>query len=748
MCNRKYFTVGAFCLLVFGHGLFAQIVLEGVVTDSGSEPVENALVELIDMADANRTFSDYTDALGRYTIEIVDTYVDGIHTFNPNDFHLFQNYPNPFNPSTVIAFELPRPADIRIDIYNVLGQRIRTLFDGLHSERKGRIVWDGMDDSGRGVPAGIYIYTLNANGIRIHKKMLLLDGHGGDSHSPPSQPEGGDGRHQTVVSKKVSNQYLFRITGDDILTYERTNLEITANTVLDVTVVRAGTVTDIDGNTYQTVKIGDQWWMAKNLKVTRYRNGDPIPNVTDDGTWAGLTTGACCTYDNDDTYVETYGRLYNWFAVDDSRNIAPEGWHVPSDEEWKELEMTLGMSRSEADAADWRGTDEGGKLKETGTTHWNAPNVGATNESGFSALPGGLRTLNGIYNNIWHYAFFWSSTELTSSNAWFRYLINSNAQVYRYSDYKHDGFSVRCVKDADAPGILTGIAVTPMSKILDNGETQQFCCTATYSDQSTQDVTAQASWSVSPADAGSIDANGLFTAHASNTGFGTITATYQGQTAQATVQVFQIGTMTDIDGNTYRTVQIGSQCWMMENLKVTHYRNGDPIPNVTDDTDWSNLTTGGYCHYDNDANNADVYGSLYNWFAVNDSRNIAPEGWHVPTDEEWKTLEMFLGMSQAQADGEGWRGTDQGGKLKEAGTMHWNAPNTGATNESGFTALPGGLRNCSGGFDSMGFHTGFWTYTETTGTAAWERYMNHDRSVIHRTYEDKHGGFSVRCVRD
>ena len=447
MCNRKNFAVVAFGLLVFGHSLFAQIVLEGVVTDTGAEPVENALVLLIDMTDANRTFSDYTDAQGRYTIQITGTAVDDILFSNPADFRLFQNYPNPFNPSTVIAFELPRPADIRIEIYNVLGQRIRTLFDGFHSERKGRIVWDATDNSGQGVPAGVYIYTLNAQGINNHKKMLLLDGHGGDSQSPPSQPEGRDGRHQTVSNKKISDRYLFRITGNDILTYERLNLEITANMVHDVTVIRAGTVTDIDGNTYRTVKIGNQWWMAENLKVTLYRNGDPIPNVTDAGTWAGLTTGACCSYDNDDTYVETYGFLYNWFAVDDSRIIAPEGWHVPTDEEWKELEMYLGMSQAEADAADWRGTDEGGKLKETGTTHWNAPNAGATNESGFFALPGGLRTLNGSFNNIWHYAFFWSSTELNSSNAWFRYLINSSAQVYRYSDYKNDGFSVRCVKD-------------------------------------------------------------------------------------------------------------------------------------------------------------------------------------------------------------------------------------------------------------------------------------------------------------
>ena len=152
------------------------------------------------------------------------------------------------------------------------------------------------------------------------------------------------------------------------------------------------TVTDIDGNTYKTVKIGNQIWMAENLKVTHYRNGDIIPNVTNNFEWAYLSTGAWCVHDNDGSYANTYGYLYNWYAVNDIRNIAPEGWHVPTDEEWKELEMYLGMSQTEADDTGYRGTNEGGKLKEAGTTHWETPNTGATNETGFSALPGGCRS--------------------------------------------------------------------------------------------------------------------------------------------------------------------------------------------------------------------------------------------------------------------------------------------------------------------------------------------------------------------
>ncbi|MBU0713276.1 PEGA domain-containing protein [bacterium] len=209
-------------------------------------------------------------------------------------------------------------------------------------------------------------------------------------------------------------------------------------------------VTDIDGNVYKTVKIGDQWWMAENLKVTHYRNGDAIPNVTGDTEWSNLTTGAYCNYNNDDnnaTNADTYGRLYNWYAVNDSRNIAPTGWHVPSDEEWKELEMYLGMSQSDADATGVRGTDEGGKLKETGTNHWSSPNTDATNESGFAALPGGYRGFYGSVYYMGNYAYFWSSTESEGGSAWGRRLNYSNSDVYRYYFSKQYGFSVRCVRD-------------------------------------------------------------------------------------------------------------------------------------------------------------------------------------------------------------------------------------------------------------------------------------------------------------
>ncbi|MBN2258212.1 MAG: fibrobacter succinogenes major paralogous domain-containing protein, partial [Anaerolineaceae bacterium] len=208
-----------------------------------------------------------------------------------------------------------------------------------------------------------------------------------------------------------------------------------------------GKVTDIDGNIYITTKIGDQWWMAENLKVTHYNNGDSISNVTDNSEWGGLTTGAYCNYNNDSTRVSKYGRLYNWYAVDDSRGIAPAGWHVPTDEDWKELEMFLGMSQSDADIAGYRGTDEGGKLKETGTIHWNSPNTGATNSSGFTTLPGGYRYYVGAFSYMGVHCLLWSSDEGSSTYAWSRELDYGRSGVGRFYDPERNGFSVRCVRD-------------------------------------------------------------------------------------------------------------------------------------------------------------------------------------------------------------------------------------------------------------------------------------------------------------
>jgi uncharacterized protein (TIGR02145 family) len=197
-------------------------------------------------------------------------------------------------------------------------------------------------------------------------------------------------------------------------------------------------------------------------------------------------------------------------------------------------------------------------------------------------------------------------------------------------------------------------------------------------------------------------------------------------------------TVVDVDGNVYHTVKIGTQVWMEENLRVTKYSNGDPLPNMSDTTQWDFTPIGAYCNYNNDTSNAITYGRLYNWYAVTDARNIAPKGWHVPSIKELKTLLAFLG-------GEG----EAGGKMKETGTAHWLMPNTGATNESGFSALPGGYRyNRGGSFHTLGSNGHWWTITESFEMYGWSECLYYRFADINRNFNYRTFGFSVRCIKD
>ena len=202
------------------------------------------------------------------------------------------------------------------------------------------------------------------------------------------------------------------------------------------------------------------------------------------------------------------------------------------------------------------------------------------------------------------------------------------------------------------------------------------------------------------------------------------------------------GTVTDINGNVYHTVKIGTQTWMLENLRTTKFNDGNAIPLVIDSTMWNNLTTSGYCWYNNEKNIYEkTYGALYNWFAVK-SGKLCPAGWHVPTYSDWELLINFLGSVSIA-----------GGKMKnigtiEAGTGLWYAPNEGASNESGFSGLPGGYRYYSGNFMNSLGHQGFWwSSTEYDISYSWGINLYSSNSMASITYGDKRYGFSVRCIK-
>ena len=233
----------------------------------------------------------------------------------------------------------------------------------------------------------------------------------------------------TVLNVGNAQNLKVDFTPTEIDNYNPSSKTVTINVINTFTDSR-------DGNVYKIVSIGNKIWMAENLRATNYRNGDIISNVTDNAAWVGLSTGAYCWFNNDITNKVTYGALYNWFTVSDSRNIAPEGWHIPSNLEWFELISFLGGE-----------SVAGGKLKETGNIHWISPNTDASNLVGFTALPSGYRNNMGVYCDLGKYGVWWTATEFNTDNAGSKLVINYTSSIISDSYDKRFGFSVRCVKD-------------------------------------------------------------------------------------------------------------------------------------------------------------------------------------------------------------------------------------------------------------------------------------------------------------
>lgn len=198
-------------------------------------------------------------------------------------------------------------------------------------------------------------------------------------------------------------------------------------------------------------------------------------------------------------------------------------------------------------------------------------------------------------------------------------------------------------------------------------------------------------------------------------------------------------TVSDIDGNIYHIVSIGGQCWLKENLKTRHYKNGLPITTLTNNLNWQNVTYGAVCNYDNIASNSQTYGKVYNWYSVADPSGLCPTRWHVPTDGEWTTLIDFLGV-----------GAVAGGAMKEIGVLHWASPNFGSTNSSDFTALGAGHRNDDGTYQDLGFTGIWWTSTNYSSTGDWAQNIEIQNigTGIGGNLVPKTFGYSVRCVHD
>jgi len=562
-----------------------------------------------------------------------------------------------------------------------------------------------------------------------------------------------------------------------------------------------GTVTDIDGNVYDAILIGNQLWMSENLKVTHYNNGDVIPNITNNGDWGSYDEGQYGVYDNDPSLAELYGNLYNWAVVDDERGICPEGWHVPSDEEFKTLEMYLGMSQSEADGMDWRGTNEGSKLAGNANL-WNNGNLEINPEfgtSGFTSIPSGYRSSsnssNGFYNNVGNYTYFWSSTEYSSTTALHRSLFYNTTTVKRWDYGKKNGFPVRCLEDdittiddlvctgsdeldcAYYESILSyclegcdgGFSdidpgcTSNLSYLCPQGHcaiSREFCYFGGEWEQTSE--TDLDNWVSSDAilycEELAYPENGI----GYNTDFDTIEQipflngdSWVPSIPREAVEGFFMPSAIDVDGNEYESIsfQSGSLSYAMltTNLKTTKYNNGDDITTGLNNNDWISTASGSYSYYNDDPSNLETYGNLYNWFAAVDERGICPEGWHVPSDEEYKALEMYLGMPQSAADGLGPRGTNEGSKLAGNANLwnNGNLENNAEFGTSGFAGVPSGYRRSSNGnYNDIGRFGYFWSSTEYSSTTAWDRLLLYHYTTVNRHHINKRYGFSVRCTTD
>lgn len=510
-----------------------------------------------------------------------------------------------------------------------------------------------------------------------------------------------------------------------------------------------------DGQVYTTVKIGLQCWMAQSMNIGTFiqstQSGTPHSDASDNG----IIEKYC--YANIPTNCDIYGGLYDWDEMMDystvpgSKGICPSGWRLPTDDDWKTLEGNIDsqypVGSPEWDNIFWRGLDAGENLKDTGDTYWYSPNIFSTNSSGFTALPAGYRTGYGDFWNISYLNNIWTSTEASQDNVWHRVLSYDNRRVNRNTSTKAHGLSVRCLRECLFFPTQAYAGPDQLNVI----ETNIFMNANTA-------VDGVGEWSIFSGTGGVIndinDPNTLF----------------HGMPDQYYVMVWTISTLCSASSDTviisfspnafscgdtlidsrdnkeYLTVEIGAQCWMAENLNI-----GTKIASTQNQT--NNGIIEKYCYFDSDGN-CDTYGGLYQWNEMMQytlypgASGICPNGWHLPSDVEWCTLESYVDTSTFICYQTGWRGANVGGSLKAVGTLYWNSPNIGATDEYGFNALPAGLRKIGGLFDEEGNSAYFWSSYSGSTCCSWRRILSKDNSQMYRNNYDKDEGYSVRCVRD
>lgn len=361
--------------------------------------------------------------------------------------------PNPFAGQADVRFTSIAGGAIDMDVHDARGIRVASLStsvgEGLHRFRF------------TSAHAGVHVLSVRHAGTRKSIRLLASEGTTGAYALEHSGAESLPARHKSGGAFLWSPGDALRCTGyaSDSIGPLSGLLDIVPSSSSTETFMLARgarcaevpVLVDIDGNSYGTVRIGNQCWMQENLRTGSYSDGSPIPHVPDSLTWVGLQSAGWCNYMNDPALDPTLGKLYNWYAVGDAAGICPLGWHVPSDADWQQLEQALGMTPWELGSiATWRGSAQnvGGKLKTT--TLWYVPNAGATNETGFSAIPVGDRDTYGDFHGYTQATWFWSSTQSAQNEPYYRLLSFMFTGIMRRFGAESDkrlGFCVRCVMD-------------------------------------------------------------------------------------------------------------------------------------------------------------------------------------------------------------------------------------------------------------------------------------------------------------
>ncbi len=419
-------------------------------------PLDSILIENITQGGETTLYAPDTVLVLDYVTSIGDN--GAIHTdkLGENSFSVSQNYPNPFKGKTTVNLYLPEKDDVKITVRDILGRGLthyeNTLNRGNHSFAfySGNQKYYLLIVTGKQTSQTIKMLNANSKTTYGEKCKIVY-------HEYENKPIG-------FKSQQAINDFGFNL-GDELKYIAYTDVEETE--LIDSPMGSQiyafqfdgwtpcpglSTITDIDGNIYNTVQIGTQCWMKENLKTTTYQNGTPIPNVTGTFAWQALTSGAYVWFDNDISWKDLYGALYNWYATVDANGICPTGWHVPTNNEWTSLTDFIGGTGSphgnELKSCRQVNSSLGGGCNTTEHPRWNEDNYDwGTDDYGFSGLPGGYRFSDGSFDNVGYGSVWWSSTADTSSLAWYRYLYYYNGYMGVYHYDKHSGFSVRCLRD-------------------------------------------------------------------------------------------------------------------------------------------------------------------------------------------------------------------------------------------------------------------------------------------------------------